>query len=167
MAVSQLPSDLNRGVFLFALPVSHQKLIKSVIEEFAPRYAPGGKLIYVGDTGAKWAYFDELILRQLGVEVDLRGKMPDVVIYLPTKEWLLLIEAVTSHGPVDGKRHDELAKLFSPVNAGIVFVTAFPTRASMARYVTEISWETEVWIADAPDHLIHFNGVRFLGPYSL
>ena len=162
--MNQVPITVADGMEIMLTPGNHSKLIKSVIEEFAPRYAPGGKLIYVGDTGAKWAYFDELILRQLGVEVDLRGKMPDVVIYLPTKEWLLLIEAVTSHGPVDGKRHDELAKLFSPVNAGIVFVTAFPTRASMARYVTEISWETEVWIADAPDHLIHFNGVRFLGP---
>lgn len=75
------------------------------------------------------------------------------------------MEAVTSHGPVDGKRHDELANLFAGSKAGLVYVTAFPNRAVMGRYLSEIAWETEVWAADAPSHLIHFNGERFLGPY--
>ncbi len=123
-------------------------------------------MIYVGDTGEKWGYFDAEALKQLNVEVDSHGKMPDVILYLPARNWLFLIEAVTSHGPVDGKRHDELARLFSAAKAGCVFVTAFATRAEMTRYVAVISWETEVWISEAPEHLIHFNGTRFLGPYS-
>ena len=76
------------------------------------------------------------------------------------------MESVTSHGPVDGKRHAELAQLFAESTAGLVFVTAFPDRVVMSQYVGEIAWETEVWVADAPSHLIHFNGVRFLGPYD-
>lgn len=88
------------------------------------------------------------------------------VIHDSKRDWLILVEAVTSHGPADGKRHDELARLFAASSAGLVFVTAFPTRALMARYVSEIAWETEVWVADAPTHLIHFNGSRFLGPYQ-
>ncbi len=92
--------------------------------------------------------------------------MPDVVLHWAAKNWLLLVEAVTSHGPVDGKRHGELANLFAGCNAGLVYVTAFPNRAVMARYLAEIAWETEVWVADAPSHLIHFNGERFLGPYQ-
>ena len=91
--------------------------------------------------------------------------MPDVVLYLTAKNWLLLIEAVTSHGPVDGKRHAELAVLFGGATAGLVYVTVFPSRAVMGRYLGDIAWETEVWVADAPSHLIHFNGERFLGPY--
>lgn len=120
----------------------------------------------MGDTGNKWGYFDESLLASLGVMVDSHGKMPDVVFYDPQKDWLLLVESVTSHGPVDGKRHDELAALFSCAKPGLVYVTAFPNRAIMARYVGEIAWETEVWVADAPSHLIHFNGERFLGPYQ-
>jgi hypothetical protein len=99
------------------------------------------------------------------VTVDRHGKMPDVVIHLPDRNWLLLCEAVTSHGPVDGKRHDELKALFAGSSAGLVFVTAFPTRTAMARYLPVIAWETEVWCADAPTHLIHLNGTRFLGPH--
>ncbi len=91
--------------------------------------------------------------------------MPDVVVHLEEKNWLVLIEAVTSHGPINIKRHNELKGLFKG-KAPLVFVTAFPTRKIMMKYLQEIAWETEVWVADAPDHLIHFNGERFLGPYD-
>lgn len=163
---NKIPVQIAEGKEVYMTPGEHSQLIKAIIEEFAPRYVPGGRLIYAGDTGEKRGYFDEELLRQLGVVVNSHGKMPDVVIYFPEKQWLLLIESVTSHGPVDHKRHEELAKLFKDSTVGIVYVTAFPNRSLMARYLNDISWETEVWVADAPSHLIHFNGVRFLGPYE-
>ncbi len=162
----KLPVRLATGKAMRLSPGNHSELIKAIIEEFAPRFVPGGVLIYAGDTGEKWGYFDKKLLAELGVEVDGHGKMPDVVLYYPERGWLLLVESVTSHGPVDGKRHDELARLFASSKAGPVYVTAFPSRASMTRYLGKIAWETEVWVADAPSHLIHFNGVRFLGPYA-
>lgn len=146
-------------------PGEHSELIKAIIEEFAPRFTPGARLIYAGDTGKKWGYFDHGSLAKLGVTVDAHGKMPDVVFYWPKKDWLILVESVTSHGPVNPKRHGELARLFENSSAGIVYVTAFPTRSVMGRYLADIAWETEVWVADAPSHMIHFNGERFLGPY--
>jgi len=105
-------------------------------------------------------------LTKLGVTVDDHGKMPDVILYDRNKNWLFLIEAVTSHGPVDGKRHEELTKLFKSSKAGLVYVTAFPDRRTMAKYLVDISWETEVWISEAPTHMIHFNGDKFLGPHK-
>jgi hypothetical protein len=147
-------------------PGKHYSLIKGIIKEFIPHFVPGSVVLYVGDTGEKWGYFDRAALADLGVTVNMHGKMPDVVIHYPAKDWILLIEAVTSHGPVNAKRREELANLFSSCTAGAVYVTAFPTRTDMTRYLTDISWETEVWIAEAPSHLIHFNGVRFLGPYD-
>lgn len=140
--------------------------MKAVIEDFAPRFTPGGQVMYVGDTGDKWAWFDAAAFKQLGLKLPARGKMPDAVIYYRKKDWLVLIEVVTSHGPVDSKRRDELAQLFKKVRDKIVYVTAFATRSEMVTYLTEISWETEVWVAEAPTHLIHFNGERFLGPYD-
>ena len=91
--------------------------------------------------------------------------MPDVIIHYPAKKWLLLVEAVTSAGPVDGKRRKELKELFAGCTAGLVFVTAFQTRRTMQSFLSQIAWESEVWIAEDPDHMIHFNGARFLGPY--
>lgn len=162
---NQIPVKLEKGKQIYLSPGEHNELIKAIIEQFAPQFVPGGQLVYVGDTGDKWGYFDEDLLLELGVKVNIYGKMPDVVLYYPEKEWLILIESVTSHGPVDSKRHNELEKIFKDSLAGLVYVTAFPNRQLMARYLNEIAWETEVWVSDNPTHMIHFNGERFLGPY--
>jgi len=163
---NRIPVEIAPGKEITLSPGEHSELIRAIIADFAPRFAPGSVLVYAGDTGEKWGYFDAALLAGLGVDVDSHGKMPDVVLHFVEKNWLLLVESVTSHGPVDGKRHAELAKLFAGSTAGLVYVTAFPNRAIMGRYLGEIAWETEVWVADAPSHLIHFNGVRFLGPYK-
>ena len=162
---NRIPVQIASGTSITLSTGEHSELIRAIIEDFAPRFAPGSALIYAGDTGDKWSYFDEALLFEIGVNVDAHGKMPDVVLHYREKQWLLLVEAVTSHGPVDGKRHAELTNLFSGAKAGLVYITAFPNRSVMARYLPEIAWETEVWVADSPSHLIHFDGERFLGPY--
>ncbi len=164
--LKMVPVTLAEGKEIYLTPGDHSRLVKAIIDEFAPRFVPGGHVIYVGDTGDKWRYFDEAALRSLGVTVDVHGKMPDVVIYHGEKDWMVLIEAVTSHGPVDAKRREELATLFRDTRPVLVYVTAFLTRRDMARYISEISWATEVWVQEAVTHLIHFNGERFLGPYD-
>lgn len=161
----RIPVVIAPGTSIHLSPGEHSELIRDIIEEFTPRFAPGSILIYAGDTGDKMGYFDRDRLHALGVMVDSHGKMPDVVLHYTERDWLLLVESVTSHGPVNAKRREELMQLFSGSTAGLVYVTAFPSRPVMARYVSEVAWETEVWVADAPTHLIHFNGVRFLGPY--
>jgi hypothetical protein len=164
--LARLPVQIGEGREIKLSAGEHSALIKALVEEFASRFVPGSRLVYVGDTGDKIGYFDEALLADLGVRVDTHGKMPDAVFYDTKRDWLVLAEAVTSHGPVDGKRREELKTLFAGSTAGLVYVTAFPTRAVMARYLAEVAWETEVWVADAPTHLVHFNGVRFLGPYD-
>ncbi len=163
---NRIPVRTSESKEITLSPGEHSELIRAVIEDFGPRFAPGSVLIYVGDTGNKWGYFDAPLFAKLGVNFDLHGKMPDVVLHFTDRNWLLLVEAVTSHGSIDGKRHAELAHLFSDAKAGLVYVTAFPSRSVMARYLGDIAWETEVWVAEAPSHLIHFDGKRFLGPYA-
>lgn len=155
----------SNGQILSFSAGAHSQLIRQIIVEFAERFVPGADLIYAGDTGEKLGFFDREKLTALGVSIDEHGKMPDVVLHDRARDWLILAEAVTSHGPVDGKRYAELKTLFQKSRIGLVFVTAFPDRQTMARYLPSIAWETEVWTADAPSHLIHFNGERFLGPY--
>lgn len=136
-----------------------------MIEEFGSLFVPEGELVYVGDTGSKWGFFNEALMSSLSISVDEHGIMPDVIIYCPRRNWLVLVEVVVSSGPVSPRRHDELKKLFMNSTAGLVFVTAFPNEKLMRKFIADIAWETEVWRADAPTHLIHFNGERFLGPY--
>lgn len=161
-----IPLNLPSGVEIRLSPGGQNVLVKQIIDEFCPRFTPGAEILYIGDTGEKMAYFDEEALAALGVTVDEHGKIPDVVVYDRVRNWLMLIEAVTSHGPMNPKRRDDLEDIFGAASAGLVYVTAFLDRNAMKVYLPEISWETEVWVADAPSHMIHFNGERFLGPYQ-
>ena len=147
-------------------PIDQNPLIRAIIEDFCPRFTPGAEVLYVGDAGAKWAVFDSPALAALGVTINTHGKMPDVVVFDRARGWLVLVEAVTSHGPVNPKRVEELRRLFAGSSAGLVFVTALESRDTLRAHLTDISWETEVWLADAPSHLIHFNGSRFSAPYA-
>ncbi len=162
----RLPVHLANGQEIKLSPGGQNVLVKRIIDDFCPLFAPGGCIVYVGDTQAKWAYFDSNALTALEIDIEEHGKMPDLVVHDIEKNWLILIEAVTSHGPVNPKRRHELKELFSGSTAGLVFVTAFLDRRAMLKYLNDISWETEVWIAESPTHLIHFNGERFLGPYE-
>lgn len=163
--LSRIPVKLPSGETVTISPGGQNPLIKTVIEEFCPRFVPGGTVVYIGDAEDKFLHLDADYLHRRGVTIPAPAKMPDVVVHDTKRNWLLLIEAVTSAGPVDGKRRKELKDLFAGCNAGLVFVTAFSTREVMRSFLTQISWETEVWVAEDPEHLIHFNGERFLGPY--
>ena len=147
-------------------PGKHSELIRDIIEQLAPRFLPNSTLIYVGDTGEKWGYYDQELAGNLLFNVQEHGKMPDVILYVEDKRWLVLIESVTSHGPVDSKRYIELEELFSNVSADKVYISAFPDKKIFTHYVQDIAWETEAWIADNPTHMIHFNGDKFLGPHK-
>ncbi|NHZ38656.1 BsuBI/PstI family type II restriction endonuclease [Massilia aquatica] len=163
--LAMIPCRLPDGSLFEMSPGGHSELIRDIIQEFAPRFAPGAQVLYLGDTGNKGVVMDLAALELLGAPLHERGKMPDAILYAKDKDWLYLVESVTSVGPVDGKRHAELSYLFRNVSAGLVFVTAFPNRQIMARFLPVIAWETEVWCADNPTHLIHFNGDRFMGPH--
>lgn len=161
----RIPIELPEGLTLTLSPGGQNELVVKILDDFAPVFTPGGKPLYIGDTDDKYAFYDDAALAELGIKIQSHGKMPDVIIHHTEQDWLVLIEAVTSHGPINPKRMEELKALFSGSKIGLVLVTAFLTRDAMKKYLAEIAWETEVWAADAPEHLIHFNGERFLGPY--
>lgn len=163
--LARVPVTLPDGSQVALSPGGQNPLIKAIIEHFCPAFAPGGVVIYIGDTENKFVHLETTALASLGVTLNSAAKIPDVIVHYTAKNWLLLIEAVTSAGPVDGKRRKELKSLFANCKAGLVFVTAFETRRSMQSFLSQLAWESEVWIAEDPDHMIHFNGERFLGPY--
>lgn len=164
------PRDLEmvplrfQGMEMQLSPGQHSGLMEQIVSEFGPRFAPGADVLYLGDTGARQDFFDEAAFAKLGLQFAQGDKMPDVVLHSAGTGRLFLIEAVTSHGPIDPKRQGELLGLFGNCGAALVFVTAFPDKALMARHIASLAWETEVWVAGEPDHMIHLNGTRFLSP---
>lgn len=161
-----IPVNVN-GFELRFSPGGHNRLQKAIIEDFAPRFAPGSEVLYVGDTAKKDLVKNVDKLKELGVRITDHDKLPDVVLYLADKDWLYFIEAVTSVGPVSVKRMNEIQEMLESCISGVVYVTAFLDMSSkngFKKFIDQIAWETEVWVADNPDHLIHLNGDRFLGP---
>ena len=159
----KMPVRINGAEFTFSSG-KHNQLQKAIIEEFAPRFAPDSECLYVGDTTAKDLVKNEKKLHELGFEITLHDKMPDVVLYSEIKNWLYFIEAVTSVGPMEPKRIKEINEMTEGVTAGKIFITAFLDFKTFKKFSDSLAWETEVWIADMPDHMIHLNGDKFIGP---
>lgn len=150
---------------LWQSPGRHSEVQRAVVEEFAPRFVPGAHLLYLGDTEDKELFVDTQGLTEVGIAITTHDKLPDLILHDKQRGWLLFVEAVTSHGPITEMRLNELTKLVvEDTEAGLVFVTAFPDAAEFRKHVNVIAWETEVWMVDQPDHLVHYDGDRFLGP---
>ena len=141
----------------------HNRLQARVVTDFGPKFAPGATLVYLGDAANRLLHLDRKMLAELGVPITEHDKLPDVVLYDEERNWLFLVEAVTSHGPVNPKRVEELESTLKDCDATRVYVSAFPDFRQVKQHVDKIAWETEVWLAEIPDHLIHFNGDKFLG----
>lgn len=162
--IIQIPVKLSSGKILKLSAGKHNEVQAAIVEQFAPRFAKDGLLLYLGDTANKKLHFDEEKLKELGIPINQHSKLPDVVIYDQKRNWLFLIEAVTSHGPVSPKRIVELEKFLKDCKIGKIYVSAFPDMAEFKKHSTNIAWETEVWLMEVPDHMIHFNGDKFIGP---
>ena len=160
---TKIPVVINGASFSFS-PGKHNELQKAIIEEFAPRFSPGAECLYVGDTIEKDLVFDEDRLSQLGVEMTIHDKLPDVMLYSPDRNWLYFVEAVTSVGPMTPSRVKQIQEMTEGSHAGRIYVTAFLDLKTYKKFADQLAWDTEVWIAEMPDHMIHLNGDRFLGP---
>ncbi|WP_336797390.1 BsuBI/PstI family type II restriction endonuclease [Erwinia aphidicola] len=145
----------------------HNKIQKAVIDQFLPNFGHNATVLYVGDTSEKLMYKCSAEMVLLGLDIDDRGMLPDIIAFSEEKKWIYLIEAVHSSNPLNAERCIELKRtVLKDCPYGVVFVTAFLTRKDFAKWMPEIAWETEVWLAEKPEHMIHFNGDKFLGPHN-
>ncbi|MEI6131962.1 MAG: BsuBI/PstI family type II restriction endonuclease [Bacillota bacterium] len=161
--MQKMPVNINGASLTFS-PGSHNFLQKLIIEEFAPRFAPHSECLYVGDTIAKDLVKNVDKLEALGFEITLHDKMPDIVLFREDRNWIYFIESVTSVGPMDPKRIIEINEMTTSVRSGKIYITAFLDFKTFKLFSEFLAWETEVWIADMPDHMLHLNGDKFLGP---
>jgi hypothetical protein len=159
-----IPVKLSNGKVIKLSAGKHNEVQQAIVQMFAPRFSKGAEILYFGDTAKKDLYYDEAVLKELNIPITQHSKLPDVIIYDRPRNWLFLIEAVTSHGPVTPKRVIEIEEFLKDCKAGKVYVSAFPDFAEFKKHSSKIAWETEVWLVEVPDHMIHFNGDRFLGP---
>ena len=163
-AKNLIPVDISKKLQLKLSSGKHNEVQAAVVMQFMPHFAKDGIVLYLGDTAKKDLYLETDMLSKLGIPIDRHSKLPDIMIYDKSRNWLYLIEVVTSHGPMTPKRIIELEEFLKDCKAGKIYITAFPDIAEFKRHMFEIAWETEVWLADTPQHMIHYNGDKFIGP---
>lgn len=157
-----VPVRLSSGKKIMLSTGKHNELQRAIVEVFAPRFAPGSILIYIGDTANKLGDQDRNLLSELQIMITEHDKLPDIILYETKKNRIFFVEAITSHGPVSPKRQFEFEQMLKNCKATRIYVSAFPGFVEFKKYLTSIAWETEVWLQEMPDHLIHFNGNKFL-----
>lgn len=163
---TSVTATLPNGLTIIFSPGPHSLLQAAVIEEFHPQYIPKAELLYIGDTSDKMLHVDEDRLISLGVPISKHEKMPDVIFFWPSPEGdaIVLVEAVTSHGPVSPKRIIEIEETLQNCKIERVYVTAFQDLDEFKKHLDSIAWGTEVWIREIAGHLIHYNGPTLRGP---
>lgn len=161
--LTKIPVKINGENFEFSTG-KHNELQKAIIEEFAPRFAQNSIVLYVGDTKDKDLYKDVESLEKLKISMGDHEKLPDVILYQKEKKWIYFIEAVTSVGPISPKRIVEITDMTRNCKLGKIYVTAFIDMKTFKKFTEQLAWETEVWLSEMPDHMIHLNGDKFMGP---
>jgi type II restriction enzyme len=150
------------GVELQLSAGEHNILQKAIIEGFLPLFGMGAEILYIGDTSDKFLFLKQDKLTEIGYFAVEHEELPDVIAYSREKNILFLIEAYHSTGQWSEIRVKKIRERLTDCKANIVYITAFESLESFRRKAAEIAWETEVWVADFPEHLIHFNGYKFL-----
>jgi type II restriction enzyme len=143
----------------------HNRLQKAVIELFRPRYAKGSSLVYLKHSPKNKPVCNIKALAELRVKAGNPKNWPGIILLDKKKKWLFLIEVVTSHGPMTPKRVVELEAIFKKTSLGLILISAFPDFKIYAKCAGAIAWNTDVWIAEVSDHLIHHNGGHLMGPH--
>ena len=159
-----VPVTLPNGKIIVLSYGEHNDLQKAIIEVFLPLFGFGAEVLYVGDTKDKFLHLEKAELEKIKFFTLEHEELPDVVAYSREKNLLYLIEAYHSTGEWDEIRVRKVKRKLeeSGCTANVVFFTAFENKNIFKQKAKDIAWETEVWIADSPEHLVHFNGYKFL-----
>ena len=165
-AMERIPVVLPSGKTLELSTGEHNLLQKKIIEEFLPQFGMGAQVLYVGDSTDKYLVREDECLRSIHFFPLEHDALPDVVAYNEEKNLLFLIEAYNTSGPMDQSRVLKLKTLLKECTAHAVFITAFLNTKEFLKLFSKMAWETEVWIADNPEHMVHLNGCKFLEVYK-
>ncbi len=164
-AMERIPVTLPSGVTLELSTGEHNLLQKKIVEDFLSLFGMGAEVLYIGDSIDKYLHRDTEALQQLHITLE-HGTLPDIVAYSCEKNLLFLIEAYHSSNPMNGERVSTLKQLVVDSGANVVYVTAFLNKREGLKHLKELAWETEVWFANEPEHMIHLNGCKFLEIYN-
>jgi hypothetical protein len=149
---------LNSETFVLSRG-AHNLLEKAVVEVFGPKFLDAPEVVYLGDTAPRHGFQNRALMRRLNLPIDITSSLPDVILYSAAQRHLVIVEAVISSGAIDSIRLSQLRQFSSgaaTLDNRISYVSAFPSRSVLRRFIEIIAWGTKLWIEAEPDHLIDF-----------
>lgn len=158
-----IPVRISSGQVFYLGPGEHNLLEKSVVEVFGHAFLNEPQVVYLGETSPRKGYQNRTLMRRLNLPIDTAASLPDVILFSETDLHLVIIEVVTSSGPVNSIRLEQLQKFTKgPRKLGIktTYVSAFPSRAVFRKFVEDIAWGSSVWIENEPNNIVHFEGMK-------
>lgn len=156
---ADIPVEVGQQHLHFLSPGTHSRLAAEVVEIYAPTFLKVPRVVYVGDTRHKDGYQNRDLMRELNLPIQVTASLPDVVLLCEAERRLIVVEVVASSGPISASRLGQLQQLLAQSQAlgyRPRYVTAFPSRRVFRRFVEEIAWGTQVWIANEAAQVIMF-----------
>lgn len=167
---AEIPVEVGLPQPFFLSPGTHSQLTAEVVQVYAPIFLRAPQVVYLGDTRRKDGYQNRDLMRELNLPLQVTASLPDVILLSEVERCLAVIEVVASSGPISESRLGQLAPLVQQSLAlgyRPRYVTAFPSRRVLRRFVEELAWGTQVWIAEEAEQVIRFGDDRGNGAGSL
>ncbi len=166
MNLANQPLQLADGRACLLIPGKHSALQIAIVEKFGPRFAIGATVLYLSDILARATIYEKDRLGQLGIVTSTLNELSDIILYSEAKHRLYLIEVGISHRAITRRRRQALEQPMKECSATRIYISAFLNHAEFGRYCHLIAWESHVWLADIPEHMIHYDGEQYIIPHG-
>ncbi len=157
----EISIDLPSGTIKKMKPGPSSTITKEVIESFASIHLKQPAVIWISESGNKVIQEDSKLMERIGLPIDQKSILPDIVLADLGRSKLLLIfiEVVATDGPFDQYRKDAILTMCSKAGFAknqALFISAFKDRNSgpLKRRFSAIAADSLIWCVSEPDTLI-------------
>jgi hypothetical protein len=145
-------------------PGTSSRILKGVVERFAPARLDVPNVIFISQSGEKVNLLDDKGLRDMGLRVDQALLLPDCIIadLAEDRDDIWFIEIVATDGPITEQRKQDLLQWAAAQNhpaERCQFLTAFESRTAPAakKALPQLARGSHAWFANEPDGLLSWD----------
>lgn len=138
---------------------------KAVVEVFAPTFLDVPVVVWLSESGNKVVVRDDKIAAQIGLKIDPKTTLPDLILVDlgPPDPLLVFVEVVATDGAINETRKHafyEITDAGGFDRSNIAFVSAFQDRqkAGFKKTGAHLAWGSFAWFVSEPANIIIMRG---------
>ena len=132
-------------------------VFQAVLGKFRRRFAPGSEVLWVSEQRSRLVRLGHSRRNLLELPLPEGIDLPNIVLLQRKLSRMFLVEVIGAGGLLNSTRCAELRRGLRGFRLKLVFITASASRSELRDRLHEIAWQTHVWIANEPNHIIHFD----------